>query len=328
MGCTFVNNTAAKQGSAIWAKNNDAVNLSNVEIEDRSNGGNSVYAEYGAIDTSGCKIITQPSFKIGTIADLFIGSPITIHVTETSKGNTFNGTVVVKIGDNKYNINIVNRKGSKTVTPNLSYGKHTAELTFLGTDMYYSANALSNTFSVTYKPKVVLSQSSVLYTGKYSATVYGKDGKLAKGTSVAFYVNGKLVKTVKTNSNGVAAFNMPSSYLPNKKYTIKAVALGNSASKLTSVKQILTIKKVKVKKSAKKLVLTATLSKVDGKSLKGKKIIFNFNGKKYTAKTNSKGIAKVTIKSKVLKKLKVGKKVKYQATYLKDTVKKTVKVKK
>ena len=34
-----------------------------------------------------------------------------------------------------------------------------------------------------------------------------------------------------------------------------------------------------------------------------KKITFKFNGKKYTAKTNVKGIAKVTIKSSVLKKL-------------------------
>ena len=43
---------------------------------------------------------------------------------------------------------------------------------------------------------------------------------------------------------------------------------------------------------------------------------------------HKKGVAKVTIKSKVLKKLKAGKKVKYQVTYKKDTVKKTVKVKK
>ena len=89
----------------------------------------------------------------------------------------------------------------------------------------------------------------------------------------------------------------------------------------------LTLKKVKVKKSAKKLVLRATL-KINGKAVKGKKITFKFKGKKYKAKTNKKGVAKVTIKKKVLKKLKVGKKVKYQATYGKVTKKYTVKVKK
>ena len=90
---------------------------------------------------------------------------------------------------------------------------------------------------------------------------------------------------------------------------------------------VLTLKKVNVKKSAKKLVLTAKLTK--GKSLiKGKKITFKFNGKTYKAKTNKKGIAKVTIKKNVLKKLKVGKKIKYQAKYGKLTVKRTAKVKK
>ena len=64
------------------------------------------------------------------------------------------------------------------------------------------------------------------------------------------------------------------------------------------------------------------------KALNYKKITFKFNGKKYTSWTNKKGVAKVTIKKAVLKKLKVGKTVKYQATYKKDTVKKSAKVKK
>ena len=85
---------------------------------------------------------------------------------------------------------------------------------------------------------------------------------------------------------------------------------------------------MKIKRSAKKLVLTATLKKVSGKYLKGKRITFKFNGKKYSAKTNKKGVAKVTVKKKVLKKLKKEKKVAYQATYLKGTVKKKSKVKK
>ena len=106
---------------------------------------------------------------------------------------------------------------------------------------------------------------------------------------------------------------------------------GGTTSKCTFIYYKVTLKKATVKKSAKKLVLKATLKK--GKKVaKGKKVTFKFKGKKYTAKTNKKGIAKVTIKKSVLKKLKVGKKVKYTATYKafsgKVTAKKTVKVKK
>ena len=89
----------------------------------------------------------------------------------------------------------------------------------------------------------------------------------------------------------------------------------------------MSLKSAFVKKSGKKLVLTASLAKINGKYLKNKIIVFKFKGKTYKAKTNSKGVAKVSIKKSVLKKLKVGKKLSYQATYLKDTVKKTAKVK-
>jgi len=106
------------------------------------------------------------------------------------------------------------------------------------------------------------------------------------------------------------------------KFTVTKKATPQPKDKIT-----LTLKKVKVKKSAKKLVLKATL-KINGKKVKGKVIKFKFNKKTYKAKTNKKGVAKVTIKKKVLKKLKVGKKVKYQATYGKVTKKYTVKVKK
>ena len=82
-----------------------------------------------------------------------------------------------------------------------------------------------------------------------------------------------------------------------------------------------------VKKSAKKLTLTVKLTK--GKALlKNKKIKFRFRGKNYYAKTNSKGIAKVIIKKSVLKKLKAGKKYALKISYLKYSIKRTVKVKK
>ena len=87
----------------------------------------------------------------------------------------------------------------------------------------------------------------------------------------------------------------------------------------------LTLTKIKIKKSAKKLILKATL-KIDSKKIKGKKIVFKFNGKTFKSKTNFKGIAKVTIKKSLFKKLKTGKKITYSVSYFKKTVKRTVKV--
>ena len=110
------------------------------------------------------------------------------------------------------------------------------------------------------------------------------------------------------------------------KVTAKPAAPSTPAAPAKKVIK-LTLKKVNVKKSAKKLVLKATL-KINGKApKKGTKIKFTFKGKKYIGKTNKKGVAKVTIKKKVLKKLKVGKKVKYTAKYSTKTVKRTAKVK-
>ena len=176
--------------------------------------------------------------------------------------------------------------------------------------------------------KIVAGDASVLYSSnkKYSVTVYNSDKKPAKGVKVTFLINNKVFKTVTTDSKGVASVvitQKPGTYKITSKYgdDIKV-------TKTLKVTHVVSLKKVKVKRSAKKLVIKATLKKVNGKYLKSKKVTFKFNGKKYTAKTNKKGVAKVTIKSKVLKKLKAGKKVKYQVTYKKDTVKKTVKVKK
>jgi hypothetical protein len=185
-------------------------------------------------------------------------------------------------------------------------------------------NTPENT-TVSVNPAIKASPSSITYlTGKYyTVTVYGTDGKAAGNATVK--ITGKISKTLKTNANGIAKFKVTQK--PGT-YQITITALGKSITKKLTVKHLLTLKSMTVKKSAKKLVLQATLGKVNGKYLKGKTITFKFNGKTYKAQTNNKGIAKYTLKSSILKKLKVGKKVTYQATYSKDTVKKTVKVKK
>ena len=155
---------------------------------------------------------------------------------------------------------------------------------------------------------------------------FDSDGNPVGANQAVTMTLNKATYNVKTNSNGYAVLNIPTSVKPGT-YTITASYAGQTIKNTVKVTQVLKLTKVKVKKSAKKLVITATLKK--GKTpIKNKKLTFKFNGKKYTAKTNKKGVAKITVKKSVLKKLKVGKKVKYQATYIKDTVTKTVKVKK
>ena len=160
----------------------------------------------------------------------------------------------------------------------------------------------------------------------YSLKIWGDYGKVVGAGQVVTIKIGKKTFKVKTDKNGIAKLKIPNTITPGT-YKIKATYHGTTVTKTLKVKKVLALKAVKVKKSAKKLILTATLKK-GKKAIKNAKVTFKFNGKTYKTKTNKYGIAKVTIKKSVLKKLKVGKKIKYQATYLKVTVKKTAKVKK
>ena len=269
---------------------------------------------------------------IGAIGDVALGSDVTVVITADEK---FTGTVNVQVGSVNTTANIINGKGNVTVsTVDFALGETAVKVTSASSDMFIAGSAEAkfnvtakqeNVTPVVYPAKIDAKDLSAYYNkDSYSVTVYGTDGNVAAGVEVIFKVNGKKVGSAKTNAKGVATIKLKQ--LP-KTYKIASEALGETVTKKLTVKQVLKLKKVKVKKSAKKLAITATL-KEGKKAIKGKKITFKFNGKKYTAKTNKKGVAKITVKKSVLKKLKVGKKVKYQATYIKDTVKKSVKVKK
>ena len=159
----------------------------------------------------------------------------------------------------------------------------------------------------------------------YTVKVIGDDGKpVGEGEIIDIYVN-TIHYVCKTDKDGYARLLInlnPNTYTVSPEYKTYKVS-----NKLV-VKQTLKLvkKTVKVKKG-KKLVLKATLKWSNGKAIKGKKIVFKFKGKKYSAKTNSKGVAKVTIKKSVTKKLKKGKKYKYSAKYYTNYVKGKVKVK-
>ena len=190
---------------------------------------------------------------------------------------------------------------------------------------------------------------------KNKASMYGGAVYFKCHEQAGHYENGKWVSSIKYYDNliqgstfadnvagerggAIYGFRTSSS---DKVHCAKAVKCTFSDNKAPKGKDIyggtvkscvykntkITLKKVTVKKSAKKLKLQATLKKGSA-VLKSKKLTFKFNGKTYNAKTNSKGVATVTNTKKVLKKLKVGKKIKYQVKYGSFIAKKTAKVKK
>ena len=166
----------------------------------------------------------------------------------------------------------------------------------------------------------------------FEVSIIGWNGqKAGAGEEVTFVINGKTY-TAKTDADGIArlqitekagTYEITTRYLGSVvKNTVKVNAQPKPADKIT----LKSAKTVKVKRTAKRLVLKATL-KINGKAVKGKVVKFKFKGKTYKAKTNKKGVAKVTIKKKVIKKLKKGKKYTVKITYLKKTAKTIVKVK-
>lgn len=137
------------------------------------------------------------------------------------------------------------------------------------------------------------------------------NGKLLANKKIKVSLNGKLT-TVTTNANGKAY--VKTNFSSYGTYYYALYFLGDE-----SYKACFKTVKVTVKKQATKAVFKArtfkktatkkisfTLKDASGKIIKGKKITFKVNKKTYTATTNSKGIATVTIK--------ITKKGKYLAT--------------
>ena len=215
---------------------------------------------------------------------------------------------------------ITNGDGFASVKANLNAGTYNVTV----------SSAIAGNSTVTLKILKRFENNSnlnVYYASNanYKVRIIGDDGNPeTEGQNVTVLIDNKM-KSYKTDKNGFITVEIDKNFKVGT-HTIKIQYRNASVKNKVAVKHLLALKSATVKKSAKKLVLTASLAKVNGKYLKNKKITFKFNGKTYKSNTNSKGIAKVTIKSSVLKMLKAGKKVSYQAIYLKDTVKRTAKI--
>lgn len=239
-----------------------------------------------------------------------------------------NKYVPIKKGD-KFTIYVTSTALGFSVPVRVHYEDGVSFTNFNGTwtDFYKTYGQIACIKAYTLKDDAVMTGNkniAVDYDGGsyFSVKVATADGHVVVGDSVKFTIDGKTYP-VKTDANGIAKIKI--SQIP-KKYTITTTYKGKSVKNTVTVKQVLKTSKVTVKKTAKKFTLKATL-KINGKLVKGKMITFKFNGKTYKVKTNSKGIAQKTLNKNIIKKLKKSKTYTVKVTYLKDTIKTTVKVK-
>ena len=280
---------------------------------------NEVISDSAAIDSSGDALQLDDDAQFSDLKANNSNDLLTDHAEETVKNQTqlsglttntyINGHYSVDLTDLNTNISLANKSvnfkvnnvdyanttdsnGIASINLKLNPGKYTITTYFEGDETY---NATSLTSTVEILPTIKANDITKYYKGnaQYSATFLDSYGKALANTMVSISVNGK-VYNKKTDAKGVV--NLPVNLKPG---TYKVISTDpNTGYKLTTTFKILStitasdIKNV-VGDSRK---FTAKFFKSNGKALANKYVKFKVRSKIYKVKTNSKGIARLSLK--------------------------------
>ncbi len=222
----------------------------------------------------------DPALTIA-IADIEEGNPAVVTVTTNA---TFSGNVTVTIGTVNFNVTVENGKGTLSI-PDLPAGSYIATAAF-NAQYPFGESVKTTTFKVGVNPNLTIAIANIqegnpavvtvttnaTFSGNVTVTIANKNYTVSvvngKGTiNVAGLAAGPYTATAIFAATDIFAYSEKTTSFT---VTKKPVTPVKKADKIK-----LTLKKVKVKKSAKKLVLRATL-KINGKAVKGKKITFKF----------------------------------------------------
>lgn len=256
---------------------------------------------YYASSSSGTIVIKSATTKF-TASDLKMtykdGSKFSVKFT-TKDGKVLAGKTIKFILNGKNYKATTDSKGvAKLDVGDLKSGTYKVKYLYstLGSSdyLYGYKNIVVN--KVTLKLTAYNLQKNYNDNVQYKATVKDSSGKVMKNIKVKFTVNGKDY-TAKTDSNGVAkvTLNLPIGYYPVK----STVSQSNYKSNTVSKKILINGSKFSYSESYVSVgtAVSYSVKLIDGmdKAIKGASVKFTFNSKTYTAKTNSNGVAKVSL---------------------------------
>ena len=185
-----------------------------------------------------------------------------------------------------------NAQGVASLAINLNPGKYKVVAT-----NPLTGYSLTRTFTVL--STIVSSDISKVYTDgrKFTAKFYKSNGKVLAKKKIRFKINGKTYK-VRTDSNGVASLSLANLNVGTYKiisYNKDGLTKTNKVKVVRSTTTSLTTKDYLFLKSDSKTIKVKLLNKFGYAPSKGKIITFKINGKKYSAKTNKNGNAKLKL---------------------------------
>ena len=327
-GCSFSANKATEDSNTIFNNGNCIVsysrfvdNVGNYQIYNDNLGFGSVVANY---NWWGSNANPQGKYSSGvTVSNYFVMS-ISTSVANLARSFSENLAINYKFVLNGTNDNanattkfslftvaiMVNGKVVSNIDGRKSV-QYNVPLTAIDNTITATLNSASSSFK--YKAskmstKVVVNKFHPLFkkSTTVTATVTDKNGKVVVNKQISLYINGKFVKTVKTNVNGVATFKYTFKTRKTHKIQVKVIedtthvkSNSKTLSLIPKDKTTITLAKFTPKYN-KKATLKATLKNNKNKAMAKKVVKFYANGKLLgQAKTNAKGVATLTKKISV-----------------------------
>ena len=231
------------------------------------------------------------------------------------------GVVFVIISNKTFAAN-VSDNNALIYLPNVDCGVHEVYVVFNGTDNYFQTYVPVN-FTVN-KQSTSINAKATTYIVNYGGLYRVIFNPKIAGFKVSFKIKGINIGHAITDASGIAKINIKASALKKigaGTHTLVALFAGdkNHIESKANVKikiykeatKFLNVKSIKkyYKSTSKYMQLTAALKNIKNKAIKNQIVYFNVNNKKtFKVKTNSKGVAKLTLNLAKIKACRINKK--------------------